>query len=378
VVDHYSSTIMFKDPAQITLGLRDLGIDAMYVSRSPAIARSETAPFPLVQGGALEDSAFWRSLRLDAALVISRLDPTARSIIDAVRAAGIRLVLKADSDGTLGYPLVPNYLRILDWRGDPLRTLARTLKWRAPVRLFVGHKLEQVAVADAVVVESPAALDNVRRVLRFWNMQQYASRVHFVPNPVAPDMHTAPVSEDRPPVIAAIGRWDDWRPKNTPVMVESISGFLQARDDFRASIIGPGADQIESLLKRCPGWVRARIEVTGAVEHHRLPSLLDGVRMLLMPSRMESFGIAAAEAACAGCSVVVTPVESLRYLAGDGLSGTIAEGFGTTEVLDALLRDARRWDDGEYSPARTAARWRTELDRRAVAQRLLPLLSPTA
>ena len=374
VVDFFASSILFKDPAQITLGLRDLGADAIYVSRGVLSAGVGDPPFPLVLDGDLHDRAFWSSLKLDAALVISRLAPDARPIIDAIRACGVRLVLKADSDGTLGYPLAPNYLRILDWRAAPVRTLLRTLKWRAPLQHFVRPKLEQIGLADAVVIESPGALANVQRVLAHWKMPALAGRVHFVPNPVAPDIIAAPVPESREALVAAVGRWDDERPKNTAAMVASLVEFLGTRDDFRAVIIGPGVPLVERLLADCPAATRTRIEVAGPVDHGRLPAYLGRARMLLMPSRMESFGIAAAEAVCCGCSVVVTPVESLAFLAGGGQSGTVAAGFGAGEIHRALVDDARKWDQGSYSPLAIAARWRAVLDRRVIASRLLELL----
>lgn len=123
VVDHFSGGILYKDPAQITLGLCDIGVEVLFVARNLVNEFDGLqAPFPLLSSAAIETVSFWSDLSVDAVLLISRLAPDSERIVAAIKAAGVRLIIKADSDGTLGYPLVPNYLRTLSWRAEPLRT----------------------------------------------------------------------------------------------------------------------------------------------------------------------------------------------------------------------------------------------------------------
>lgn len=374
VVDYYGSGIFHKDPAQITFGLRDIGVETLFISRnfvSPFDVSQ--APFPLMTTADIEDPTFWRDLPLDAVLIISRLAPDADKIVSAVNAAGLRMILKADSDGTLGYPLAPNYLRTLSWRANPVRTLLRHVKWRFPTPRYVGGKIEQIAMADAVIVESPKARINILSVLEHWKCEQLGSKVHFVPNPVAPDVFALDAMTAKQKLVMAVGRWEDFGPKNTHVMVRSMIEFLHLRTDYQALIVGSGNEVINHVLEKIDSNSLRRLSVLGSLDHSLLAQRLAEAQILFMPSRMESFGIAAAEALCVGCSIAVTPIESLEYLAADGFSGTVASGFDTSKAKEALLAEAKRWDAGEHSPLEISGYWRARLDRRNVASTILAI-----
>lgn len=374
LVDYYSSGILYKDPAQITLGLRDIGVDTIFVTRNSVNERDVAqVPFPLLTGKAIETASFWRDLGVDSVLLISRLDPDAQNIAVAVKAAGLQLVLKADSDGTLGYPLIPNYLRTLNWRKSPLRTLLRNIKWRVPIRRYVGKKMDQIAMADAVMIESPKARSNILAILQYWGCESLGSKIHFVPNPVAPDVFAVDAMTEKQNLVMAVGRWDEVGSKNTQTMVKALTDFLREHSGYRAVVVGSGQDLVTHLAKHLDNGVLRRLDIVGSMDHAGLAKRLSEARILFMPSCMESFGIVAAEALCVGCSIAVTPIESLEYLAADDFSGTVANGFGRSSVKQALLSEAKRWDAGDRSPREIAAYWRARLNRRAVASDILAI-----
>ena len=375
--DYYSSTIAFKDPTQIALGLKDIGVDVLYVARNPVSGRDVAdAPFPVVTGGIVDSKEFWSGLSLDAVLLVSRLDPECTAIIKAIKLAGLRVLVKADSDGTLGYPLAPNYLRTLCWRREPIRTFFRNAKWRAPIRRYVGEKLSQIALADAVLIESPGARDNVCTILRHWGEPHLIPRLYFLPNPVAQDVlaiGTESIKKEK--VVIAAGRWEESGAKNTQAMAEAICLFLRLRTDYRAIIVGSGQHLVESYFSRVECSIRDRLEITGPIDHGRLAAMFVRGQIFFMPSRMESFGIAAAEALCLGCSIAVTPVESLQYLAGDGYSGTIAAGFDARSAMRAIRNESLLWDAGGRSAQSISALWRTRLDRQVIAKAILDIIN---
>lgn len=376
LVDYYSPGILFKDPAQITLGLRDIGVDAIFVARNFVNECDVVqAPFPLLTSTAIETAEFWRGLVVDAVLLVSRLDPGAEKIAVAVKDAGLRLVLKADSDGTLGYPLIPNYLRTLSWRKNPFRTLIRHVKWRLPTRRFVGKKIDQIALADAVMVESPKARNNVLSILRYWECESLGSKIHFVPNPVAPDVFSVNAMTEKQCLVMAVGRWDETGSKNTEVMVQALGVFLHECGSYRAVVVGSGHDIVTHLAEQIDRGTRTRLDIVGTMDHTSLAKRLAGAQILFMPSRMESFGIVAAEALCVGCSIAVTPIESLEYLAADNFSGTVARGFGRSSVNQALLSEAKRWGAGDRSPQEIAEYWRARLGRREIASDILAIVT---
>lgn len=374
VVDYYGSGLLHKDPVQIALGLRDIGVEVIFVARNQ-VTPSDVfqAPIPLMSSTGTETSSFWRDLQVDSVLLISRLAPDAQKIVAAVKASGLHLILKADCDGTLGYPLVPNYLRTLSWRTDPVRTLLRHVKWRLPISRYVREKIDQIAMADAVVVESPKACTNILSVLKHWGSESLGSKVHFVPNPVAPDVLALNAITEKKKLVMAVGRWDDFGPKNTHVMIRSIVEFLKLRKDYQAIIVGKGSELINHMLQSHNIDSPRRISVLGVLDHSLLAERLAGAQILFMPSRMESFGIVAAEALCVGCSIAVTPVESLEYLTADGFSGTVASGFDLSSTRKALLAEANRWDGGEHLPNNIAEYWRKRLNRSVIASNIFAI-----
>lgn len=378
LVDYYSPGILYKDPAQITLGLRDIGVDAIFVARN-CVNECEAmqAPFPLLTSTAIETAEFWRGSFVDVVLLISRLDPGAEKIAAAIKTAGLRLVLKADSDGTLGYPLVPNYLRTLSWRKSPIHTLLRNMKWRVPIRRYVGKKIDQIALADAVMVESPKARSNVLSILRYWGCESFGSKIHFVPNPVAPDVFSVDAMIEKQSLVMAVGRWHETGSKNTEVMVKALAVFLRECSSYRAVVVGSGQNIVTHLAEQIDRGARARLDIVGTMDHASLAKRLADAQILFMPSRMESFGIVAAEALCVGCSIVVTPIESLEYLVADNFSGTVASGFGKSSVKQALLSEAKRWGAGDRSPREIAEYWRARLGRREIASYILAIATAT-
>lgn len=88
---------------------------------------------------------------------------------------------------------------------------------------------------------------------------------------------------------------------------------------------------------------------------------------------LESFGLVAAEALCMGCSIVVTPLESLVYLSNNETTGVVSKGFSQKHILDALNADKHRWDNKFYLPEKISTYWRSSLNRRVVANQFSSL-----
>ncbi len=370
VLDYYLPAVEFKDPGQITLGLGEAGADVFLIPLNP-LGPDERAPFRIERADPRRDE-FGAHAAADVVLFFSRLDPRWTTLVKRIKAQGKKVILKADSDGTLGYPLVPNYLRTLSFLKNPIGWMVRNAKWRLPIKRFVAQKIEQILLADAVIIESPDALSNVAHVLAYWGHQNLVTKLHFVPNPVAPDILQAPL-RPKENAIVAIGRWHDEGAKSTYVLVCVLAEFLRTRLDYRSVIIGPGADRVNRLTRPLPQSIRARIETRSLVERPEVARVLSVARICLVPSRMESFGIAAAEALCMGCSVVVTPIESLKYLSGQGFSGTVARDFGVGPIVSALVEDVNKWERKHYDPRQLAEYWRPKLGRKEIGNAILKI-----
>jgi glycosyltransferase involved in cell wall biosynthesis len=160
-------------------------------------------------------------------------------------------------------------------------------------------------------------------------------------------------------------------------MVQTIVDFLEMRPEYTAVIFGSGKDILESLIRNVPKSIADRIQILGFVEPKKILQILSSAKMFLSPSRWESFGIAAAESLCMGCSVVVTPVESLRYLAMEGFSGNVSPNFDRRGFLAALVEDSIKWNRGFYDPEKIAAFWRPIVDRKSVARSIADIAHKT-
>jgi D-inositol-3-phosphate glycosyltransferase len=71
--------------------------------------------------------------------------------------------------------------------------------------------------------------------------------------------------------------------------------------------------------------------------HHELPWVYSAAEVLLMPSRSESFGLAALEAQACGVPVVASAVGGLRFVVADGSSGLLAPRGDAPALADRLL-----------------------------------------
>lgn len=81
-----------------------------------------------------------------------------------------------------------------------------------------------------------------------------------------------------------------------------------------------------------------RVRLVDSVLHEELPCLYAAADVLLVPSRSESFGLAALEAQASGTPVVASDAGGLRFVVADGRTGFVVEGHDPRAYADRLLR----------------------------------------
>jgi glycosyltransferase involved in cell wall biosynthesis len=256
------------------------------------------------------------------------------------------------------------------------RTFAGHIWYKVPIKALhrralaaAKGRIKQMELCDASIVESPMALSNLNYFLNWWGRQDIARKTYFVPDPVTPEFLQAPIQKKQN-IIISYGRWNDILQKNTINMIQAIVEFLTMQPEYAAVLFGSGKDLLEKLVKDAPKDVAERIKLLGYVKREEITEILSSAKIFLAPSRWESFGIAAGESLCMGCSVTATPVESLQYLTMQGFSGSVSPNFTKNGFLSALIEDAIKWDRGQYKPEEIAAFWRPKLDRKEVAKNI--------
>jgi glycosyltransferase involved in cell wall biosynthesis len=373
-----------KDPGQILLGLMETGIGAGVVTVIKKDLENYRPKFPLTQSALKEfyNEEFWLKNISDVIIAYPLQGAFYSPLIEKMKLGGKKVLLKFDSDGRIAYPLQRHSFRIPLHERLTLRNLISDLWWRLAFKSLKRRKHEKVAtdtvrqieLSDGAIIESPDALSNLNFFLAAWGRRDLIRKTYFIPNPVTPEFVEGEIGK-KENIAVSYGRWDDFRQKNTRVMAETVVEFLMERRDYKFLIFGKGTEEVKNLLGEVPENVKERIEILGFVEREKIKGLLTNAKIFFVPSRWESFSIASAEALCMGCSVVGTPLESLRYLSMQGFSGTTAPTFDRKAIFAALLQDAIKWDNGDYEPEKIAAFWRNKLDRKNIAKNVEHLAS---
>jgi glycosyltransferase involved in cell wall biosynthesis len=371
-----------KDNGQIPLGLNEIGIETQLLTLSKKELSDHHPSFPLIQisQNELNNENFWLENNSDVVLAYTWLHEAYNPMIEKIKSAGKKVIVKADSDGRIGYPWLPSHLstplseeltleHVIEhvWQRLPLKFLHRS------ATRIAQERIRQIELCDAVIIESPGALSNLNYFLAFWGRQDLIKKTFFVPDPVSSTFIEAEIV-DKQDIVVSFGRLDDFKQKNTFAMVDSTVEFLEKRPKFVSIIFGKGKELVNDLTQKVPTDVADRLQVLGFIEMDRIKQVLSTAKMIFIPSRWESFGIAAAESLCMGCSVVATPIESFRYLTMQGFSGSLSANSRKNSLLAALIQDEAKWERGYYEPQKIAVFWRNRLDRKRVARDIVDIV----
>jgi glycosyltransferase involved in cell wall biosynthesis len=255
-----------------------------------------------------------------------------------------------------------------------------------------GWERAAIERADAITAPSRHVLDSVRRR---YGLELPGAEV--IPNPVEPvaaaDRWNLQAC-DRSRIVF-VGRFD--RHKGGDTMIEAFARIARQRPDVRLDFVGPDRGcqfpdgrnlSIDQYLRETlDEATRGRVTYHGFLPAPAAAELRKRALVTAVPSRYETFGIAAAEAMMAGCPLVVGAAGALTDLIQDGQNGLTAAPGDAADLADkvlALLDDPQRaaslgqraaTDAAErYVPDRVA-RQTIEFYRRVLAGAVSPAMS---
>ena len=162
------------------------------------------------------------------------------------------------------------------------------------------------------------------------------------------------------PVLLFAGRIQPL--KGVDVAVRALAEL--GRDDARLVVVGgasgsDGSDEERRVREVAESHGLAdRVQFVPPQPHHSLAYWYRAADVVVMPSRSESFGLVALEAAACGIPVVAAAVGGLRSLVDDGQTGYLIEG---RDPVDYAVHVARILDDpvvaSRMSVAATERSW---------------------
>ncbi|MFL0578391.1 glycosyltransferase [Dietzia sp. 179-F 9C3 NHS] len=193
-------------------------------------------------------------------------------------------------------------------------------------------------VPEVVVANSAAVRDRIRA---WWGRD--AEVVH---PPVDTGFFT-PGSGAKEDYFVSVGRLVPYKRVDLAVAAAVEAGV-------RLLVVGEGRDMDRCRARSGPG-----VEFLGRLPREEMREVIRGARALLMPGE-EDFGIVPVEAIAAGTPVLALGRGGALDTVVPGVSGELVNGRDDDEVVHALARAMRSWDDASYSAsglARFAARF---------------------
>ena len=204
-----------------------------------------------------------------------------------------------------------------------------------------------IGCCDAICASNPV---EAHELVQFYDAPP--ERIELVPpgvdraffSPGDRDGARAALGLDGRPTALFVGRIQPL--KGLTVAIEALAELHT--DDARLVVVGgpSGSDgpaelhRVHTLISE--RGLRDRVQFVEPQPHHLLSTFYRAADVVVVPSRSESFGLVALEAAACGVPVVAAAVGGLRSLVVDGVTGALVEGRDPAQFaarMDDLFRD---------------------------------------
>ncbi len=195
--------------------------------------------------------------------------------------------------------------------------------------------LSPLLAADLVVANSGDTQAWIRASLG----ERVARRTRVVHNGVRePASPAATPPPGRPRSLVVVGRLSVIKGQDTAVRATAL--VRQAGHDVTLTLVGdcyPGYEAVEDGLRDLA--VRERVDDVTVFTGFRDPSpIVAAADVVLVPSRVESFGLAAVESLLLGRPVVATRIGGLPEVVRDGETGLLVPADDPRALADAVIR----------------------------------------
>jgi glycosyltransferase involved in cell wall biosynthesis len=323
-----------RDLGLLTQAFRSLGHDAWLVvhpkfesASKMQNQKSKIPKEPVIWASPsdVRSPSWWQSQKPDLVIFGLWTRPKYDPIRRAALSATPRVIERADSDGmrTASCGLRTYARRRYEYFRDRtyrwpffLSVLASVLYSFASILAtpWIEARLAKtLKLLPAVAVETPQAHELWKKLAL--KLGADPKRIHCIPHPIQTDIFKFDSAIRKKNQIISVGRWESFQ-KNLPLLLKTLASFLEIYPNWTALVVGSG------LLETPP---HPRIVFSDPLAAPELARRMQASRIFLSSSRYESFGLAAAEAACCGCLVV-------------GPTGLSLPGMGHSSCTNLLAR----------------------------------------
>ena len=276
-------------------------------------------PRTVGQPGTIQYQASWRGRQTVLAgnydlvhLHVSTFSPLSYVTALSAHQVGIPIVVTVHSMWSWATPIFRCFDLALDWKTWPIT-------WTAV---------------------SETAAQSVAKVLRT------AGPVPVLPNGVQPELWRTTTRlarrPDRVVLVSVMRLAGRKRPMQLLAMLRAARAQLPPELRLEAKIIGSGPKQAAMtsyLRKHRMDWV----ELTGQLDQPAIREVFADADLYLSPAKLESFGIAALEARCAGLPVIAFAGTGVSDFIRDGRNGLlVADDAGMVDAICALTSSESR------------------------------------
>jgi glycosyltransferase involved in cell wall biosynthesis len=364
-----------RDSGLLSRGFQAIGVDSRAVMPGEPAADDEPDLIRTAYAD-LESPEWWRGHGLDGVVLYAWGRPKFRRVAEAIRQAGIFLVLNQDSGGVIS-PL--NGLsewwreeRVVTGGGLPfLKRIVRGLTMGLAVTdpLRARH----LRHGDVISCVSPAAVEHYRRLCRIYGGDALAAKVRLLPHPVHPLFQ--PDGGERSRAVVTVGRWDAAVQKRPDLMMAVVSRLVSEDAGVTVEIVGTPTPPLSAWHAALADEAKCRVRLHGRLAPAEIGRLMARARVAWCPSAFESFHIASGEALCSGCSVVAAESPSLASFPWfvSERSGSLARTDDVAGHAAAIIRELRAWDDGRREARAIAATWQARLQAPEVARLVISI-----
>lgn len=351
-----------KEVGQIVCGLIDIGKKSYIITETKSIL-SDFSSIPLLQTKKEEfySPQFWMNERSHTVIFITHFHGIYTKILYVAKRSGKKIAIKADSDGRITFPVPPRIwtpFLPLPYK-ERIKNIGRAIKGLIFCFKKLNDIVQQVELSDKVMFETPQAVENFKKILRFCRREELIKKVSFCPSPIANDVVLSPIPKSKENIIIAVANWKAKLQKNTGEMLKTLTHISKKYPEWTICVIGDIEPEIKITLLE-------NIQFVGKIDHKNVVDIMAKAKINFVPSIYESFCLSAAESLAMGCVVVGTPIEVMEFYKFPGPC-EISKGFTSKELSEAIEKSIKREIDISERIEK-AKWWREKLKRTNIAK----------